>query len=114
MLRSYIENLHKHVEQVNNEKQRAKQQEVAALQTMPPPVKSLEQQLTCYFRTLSQEQLKRPRTMIEIIQAADLKGKFREHPHPQKISEILGRLNWRRHRAYGANAGRYWLPPSIG
>ena len=108
MLRSYIDGLYKIVEQEKQERKLSKQQEAVP----PPPVKSLEQQLMGYFRTLSQEQLKRPWTMIEIIEVADLKGKSRDRPHPQQISKILERHNWRRYRAYGVNAGRYWLPPT--
>jgi len=110
VLRSYIDGLYKIVEQEKQERKLVMQQEAVP----PPPVKCLEQQLMGYFRTLSQEQLKRPWTMIEIIEVADLKGISRDRPHPQQISEILKRYNWRRYRAYGVNAGRYWLPPSTG
>ena len=103
----YIDGLYKIVEQEKQERKLAKRQEAVP----PPPVKCLEQQLMGYFRTLSQEQLQRPWTMNEIILAGNLKGKCRNRPHPQKISEILERHNWRRHRTYGVNAGRYWLPP---
>jgi hypothetical protein len=107
-LRSYIESLHQHVEQVKQERKLSKQQEAVP----PPPVKCLEQQLMGYFRTLSQEQLKRPWTMIEIIEVADLKGISRDRPHPQKIAEILRRHGWQSRRVYGAHGGRQWFSPT--
>ncbi len=110
MLRNYMESLHKLVEEQDKARELAKQQETAALQTMQPSVKLLEQQFFELVRSLNSDQLNRPWTMSEFVMR--LKGKYRNRPHPQKISEILKRHNWRRHRTYGINTGRYWLPPS--
>jgi hypothetical protein len=110
MLSRYIEGLYKIVEQEKQERELAMQQEAAS----PPSVKSLEQQLVEYFRTLSHEQLQCPWTMNEIIMSGNLKGKFRDRPHPQQVAEILKRLSWKRRRTYGVNSGRYWLHPSTG
>ncbi len=113
MLENYIKNLYKHVEAENKKKEQVRQKEAASLQTMPPPVKGLEQQLVEFFRTQSQEQLKRPWTMDEIILAGDLKGKYRDRPHPQQVAEILTRYAWTKRRLYGAAYGgkRYWFAP---
>jgi hypothetical protein len=72
---SYIDGLNKIVEKQKQE--RAKQEEAS-----PPPVKSLEQQLMGYFRTLNQEQLKRPWTMEEFL--ACVEGTYSKRSHPQK------------------------------
>ncbi len=113
MLRSYIDGLYKHLEKVNVEREQVRQKEASSLQTMQPPVKGLELQLTEFFRTLSQEQLKRPWTMDEIILSGDLTGKMRDRPHPQQVAEILTRYGWTKRRLYAAEYGgkRYWFPP---
>ena len=112
-MRSYIDGLYKLVEQEKQERELAKQREVSSLQTMQPPVKSLEQQFLELVRSVSPDQLNRRWTMAEFVMR--LEGTHSARPHPQKISSILERYNWRRHRAYGKeNSGRYWLPPSTG
>jgi hypothetical protein len=111
MLRSYIESLHKHVEQVNKEKELAKQQEVTSLQTMQPLVKPLEQQLVEYFRSLSPSQAQQPLLMSDLLH--HLQGRHRDKPHAQQVSTELRKLGWQRRRLYGSYGGkRYWLPPS--
>ncbi len=111
MLRNYIEGLHKIVEE--QERELAKHQEATSFQTMQAPAKGLELQLTEFFRTLSKEQLRHPWTMNEIILAGDLKGKYRDRPHPQQVAEILTRYGWTKRRLYAAEfAGkRYWFSP---
>lgn len=106
---SYIDGLYKIVEQEKHERKVSKQQEEASLQTMQPPAKGLEQQILELLRSLSSDQLNRPWTMAEFVMR--LKGKYRDRPHPQQVAEILTRYKWRRQRAYGLNAGRYWFPP---
>ena len=112
-MRSYIDGLCKIVEQEKQERELARQEVTASLQTMHPDVKPLEQQLVEFFRTLSPEQLKRPWTMDDIIGSGKLRGKLRGLPHPQQVSDILKRLNWRKVRLYGQHAGkRVWIPPT--
>jgi len=112
-MRSYIDGLCKIVEQEKQERELARQEVTASLQTMHPDVKPLEQQLVEFFRTLSPEQLKRPWTMDDIIGSGKLRGKHPGGlPHPQQVSDILKRLNWRKARLYGAHGGkRVWLAP---
>jgi hypothetical protein len=103
---SYIDGLYKMVEQENEKRELAKQQDQKSqtIQTAPIP---LEQQILDLTRGHNSD---RKWTMAEFI--ACLTGTYSEQTHPQKISEILKRHNWRRHRTYGKNAGRYWLPPA--
>ena len=112
MLRSYIESLHRHVEQVNKEKELAKQRETASLQTMQPLVKPLELQIIEFFRSLPSAQTSRPWSLRDIT--LRLEGKYRAHPHPQQVGETLRKLGWQRRRVYGAQGGgrRYWFPPA--
>jgi hypothetical protein len=106
-MKSYIESLHRQVEQANKDRELIKEEK-------PPPVKCVEEQLVQFIRTLSKEQLGHPWTMNEIILAGDLKGKYRDRPHPQQVAEILTRNAWTKRRLYGAGfAGkRYWFPPN--
>jgi hypothetical protein len=112
VLSSYIDSLYKHLEKVEMEKAQVKQDAAAKLQAdVKPMVKPLEQQLVEYFRTLSQEQLSRPRTMDEIT--IQLQGKYRDHPHPQLVSAELRKLGFERRRLYGDYGGkRMWFPPA--
>jgi hypothetical protein len=112
MRSSYIDGLYKIVEQEKQERELAKEQELASLQTMQPPIKCLEQQILELVRSLSSDQLTRPWTMDEFVMR--LGGKYRDRPHPQQVGEILKRFNWERRRSYGKNSGRYWLPPPRG
>jgi hypothetical protein len=103
-MKSYIESLRRQVEQADKERELVKEA------ATPPTVKSLDQQLTEYLRTLSKEQLSTPFTMNEIILAGDLKGKYRNSPHPQQVAEILTRNGWTKRRLYGEYGGkRYWF-----
>ena len=106
-MRRYIDGLYKIVEQEKQERELAKKKEAASLQTMQPPVKSLETQILALTRSRGSD---RPWTMEEFL--ACTKGTHSERSHPQKVAEILLKHNWQRHRKYGSNAGRYWLPPS--
>jgi hypothetical protein len=110
-MKRYIEGLRRHVDRVNQERGQA-----ASIQTMQPQIKPLEQQLVEFLRTLSQEQLRHPWTMNQIVLSGELNGKIRNRPHPQNVAEILVKLNWRKVRLYGAEFGgkRYWIPPESG
>ncbi|MBT4889130.1 MAG: hypothetical protein HON65_06215 [Rhodospirillales bacterium] len=94
--------------------QQHQERELAKQEASPPPVKSLEDQLVQFIRTLSKEQLRHPWTMNEIILAGNLTGKYRDRPHPQQVAEILTRNAWTKRRLYGAEYGgkRYWSPPA--
>jgi hypothetical protein len=107
-MRSYLQSLHKHVEQVNQEREQAKQQEAVT----PPPAKPLERQLIELFRTVSEEQMSRPWTMDEIT--LQCRGKYRRHPHPQQVATELRKMGWQSRRVYGTQAAgrRYWFPPA--
>ena len=111
-MRSYIDGLYKIVELEKQERELAKQQEAASLQTILPPVKPLEQQMVEFFRSLSASQINRPWSLREIT--SQLEGKYRDRPHPQLVANELLKLSWQRRRLYGAEwAGRrYWFPPA--
>jgi hypothetical protein len=103
---SYIAGLYKMSEQW--------QERELAKQELSPPVKTLESQLIQFLRTLSKEQLRHPWTMDQIILSGDLKGKYRDRPHPQNVAKILTRNAWTKRRLYSAEFGgkRYWFPPA--
>ena len=108
MPNSYITGLYKKLER-NNEKR-----ELAKSEPPPPSVKSLEQQLVQFIRTLSKEQLRQSWTMDQIIGTGALVGKYRDRPHPQQVAEILMRHAWTKRRLHGAAYGgkTYWFPPA--
>jgi hypothetical protein len=108
MRNRYITGLYRVLEQ-DNEKR-----ELAKSDTLPPTVKSLEQQLVQFMRTLSKEQLRQSWTMDQIIGTGALVGKYRPHPHPQQVAEILIRHAWSKRRLHGAAYGgkTYWFPPA--
>ncbi len=107
MRSAYIDGLYKMVEQQNQERELAKKQEA----TLPPPVKSLEQQLVEYLRTLPVSQAKQPIHMPDLV--LHLQGKYRQNPHPQLVAEELRKLGYERRRLYGVHEGkRYWFPPA--
>ena len=105
---SYIESLHKRVEQEQKERELAKKKEAASV----PPVKPLEQQLIEYFRAQSPSQAKQPFQMSDLI--LHLQGQYRQNPHPQMVSVELRKLGYERRRLYGSEFGgkRYWFPPT--
>jgi len=111
MLRSYIDGLYKIVEQEKQERELAKQKDIAALQTRRPEVKPLEQQLVEHFRSLSSSQVKEPLLISDLIH--HLKGRIRDHPHPQLVASELRKLGWQRRRLWGVQEGkRLWFPPT--
>ena len=107
-MKSYIESLHRHVAQADKERDQDKQK------TLQPTVKPLEQQLVELLRTFNKEQLSRGWHISEFVMRT--KGTFADHSHPQLVSEILTRLNWRKRRVYnaalGINGVRLWFPPA--
>ena len=107
MRNSYIDGLYKMVELQNQERELAKRQEANEPKTFQTAPRPLEQQVLELTRSRGSD---RPWTMEEFL--ACLEGAYCERTHPQKVSEILLKHNWRRHRTYGKNAGRYWLPPA--
>ena len=107
IVKNYIKYLYKFVEQQNQERELAKQLDAKKHQTLQSAPKPLEQQVLKLTRSRGSD---RSWTMAEFV--VSLEGTHSQHPHPQKIAEILLRHNWKRHRTYGKNAGRYWMPPS--
>lgn len=104
MRNSYISGLYELVERDNEKRQAAKQE-------IQPTVKPLEQQLIELIRTFNREQLSRGWHISEFVLRC--KGVHAPHPHPQKVAEILTRLNWRKRRVYDAAKGiqgvRLWF-----
>ena len=73
--------------------------------------KPIEHQLEQLMRTLPPVELQRPWPMAEFI--SRLNGRYRDKPHPMKVSEALRKLGWVRRRDW-SNAGagrRYWYSP---
>ena len=110
-MRSYIEGLYRHVEQANQARERATQQEAASLHgPARSRVQPLEQQITEFMRSLPPAQADSPWTMDELV--IRLRGRYHDHPHPQHVATALRKLGWQRRRVYGAQGGgrRYWRP----
>jgi hypothetical protein len=108
-MRSYIDGLYKIVEQEKQERELARQKVAASLQTIHPPVKPLEQQLVEHFRS-SPSRAKEPLLISDLVY--HLRGRIRDHPHPQLVADELRKLGWQRRRLWGAHEGkRYWFPP---
>ena len=103
---SFIDGLYKILEQQQQERELVKEENAT------PPVKSLEEQLVMYFRSLSPAQLSRPFTMNEIIMSGNLTGKMLDRPHPQQVAEVQTRKGWTKRRLYGVEYGgkRYCFP----
>ncbi|MBT8002172.1 MAG: hypothetical protein HN578_04550 [Rhodospirillales bacterium] len=110
MLKSYIDGLYKKVEQEKQERELAKPKGIAALQTKHSPVKSLGQQLVEHFRSLPLSRAKEPLLISDLVY--HLRGRMRDHPHPQLVADELRKLGWQRRRLWGAHEGkRFWFPP---
>lgn len=105
-MRNYIAQLYKHLEHEEAKREAARQKTAP----VTPINKPLETQLIELFRSLPEAELRRPWLMQELT--VQLQGRYRAAPSPQKVSEALRKLGWRRARMYGRWGGRrYWLPP---
>ena len=106
MRSSYIEGLHRLLEDDDDKRQVAKQE---AQHT----IKCLEQQLIELIRTFNREEISHGWHISEFVMRCE--GAFAEHPHPQKVSEILTRQGWSKRRVYnaamGINGKRLWFAP---
>ena len=108
-MRSYIDGLYKIVEQEKQERELAGQKVAASLQTMHSPVKPLGLQLVEHFRS-SPFRAKEPLLISDLVY--HLRGRIRDHPHPQLVADELRKLGWQRRRLWGAHEGkRFWFPP---
>ena len=76
-----------------------------------PPYIPLTQQVQDLAKSMPSKMFHRPWSMEELV--IRLSGKYRERPHPQKISIALRLLNWKRLRYWKNGYGgiRVWVPP---
>ena len=113
-IENYAAELRAHVEQqkqLHKLKQEAEAKAKVAQSTQQTrPVKPLDDQIQELMRTLPPQLRNRPWSMAELVQ--QLTGKYRDHPHAQRVGESLRRLGWRRERRWekGFDGVRIWVP----
>jgi len=108
-MRAHLEGLKAQLVQDAKEREQSRQ----LAQTSPrPSVQPLEQQIEALMRSLPASEANRLWLIGDI--ARNLKGTWRDHPHPQHLAEALRKLGWQRKRIYGSFGGRrFWVPPGM-
>jgi hypothetical protein len=74
------------------------------------PIHTLEEKIVLWIKSLTQVQLERPYTTLEVIRLASLKGKYRDCPALQEVAQILRKHGFEHKRNWtkASRNQRYW------